>query len=253
MRAMRISAFAFPGHLSARQTPPLLSPPSFIPPPPFLSHGGSSVESFPIHLMMASSLHSRRQIQRYPSPPSWISRTRHLIHLRTPASRSATMGEESGKVTSLGIAKLKEMMQKWQSLALGPKEEEGLEEEEEQPEKPSGIPPLVEKRLKSLHIACDSDEEGCHSPEPPPDVPKGYFAVYVGEEQRRFVIPTSYLGQPVFKVLLEKVEEEFGFDHQGAITFPCEIETFKYILQFMERHRKGLTDDEGNPTDVEEE
>uniref|UniRef100_A0A0E0JVE9 Auxin-responsive protein n=1 Tax=Oryza punctata TaxID=4537 RepID=A0A0E0JVE9_ORYPU len=27
-------------------------------------------------------------------------------------------------------------------------------------------------------------------------VPKGYFAVYVGAEARRFVVPTSYLRQP---------------------------------------------------------
>ncbi|KAK3021069.1 hypothetical protein RJ639_047316 [Escallonia herrerae] len=36
---------------------------------------------------------------------------------------------------------------------------------------------------------------------------------------------------PLFKVLLENVEEEFGFDHSGGLTIPCEIETFKYLLE----------------------
>ncbi|CAN4112493.1 unnamed protein product [Withania somnifera] len=54
------------------------------------------------------------------------------------------------------------------------------------------------------------------------DVPKGHFAVYVGKEQRkRFVIPISFLSQPLFQDLLRQ-EEEFGFDHpMGGLTIPC--------------------------------
>ncbi|XP_047049842.1 auxin-induced protein 15A-like [Lolium rigidum] len=48
------------------------------------------------------------------------------------------------------------------------------------------------------------------------DVPRGHFAVYVGEQRRRFVIPTAYLRNPSFLVLLKRVEEEFGFDHPAA-------------------------------------
>lgn len=46
------------------------------------------------------------------------------------------------------------------------------------------------------------------------DVPKSYFAVYVGEEVRnkkRFVIPVSCLNHPSFQDLLSQVAEEFGF------------------------------------------
>ncbi|KAI4299923.1 hypothetical protein L6164_033343 [Bauhinia variegata] len=60
------------------------------------------------------------------------------------------------------------------------------------------------------------------------NVPKGYFAVHVGEEQeKRFVIPISYLNEPVFLELLNKAEEEFGFDHpMGGLTIPCKEEIF---------------------------
>ncbi|MCE3049258.1 hypothetical protein HAX54_044478 [Datura stramonium] len=59
------------------------------------------------------------------------------------------------------------------------------------------------------------------------DVPKGHFAVYVGEKQKRFVIPISYLSQPSFQDLLSQAEEEFGFDHpMGGVTIPCAEDIF---------------------------
>ncbi|CAL5399646.1 unnamed protein product [Camellia sinensis] len=60
------------------------------------------------------------------------------------------------------------------------------------------------------------------------DVPKGHFAVYVGEsEKKRFVIPISYLNQPSFQDLLSQAEEEFGFDHpMGGLTIPCREDIF---------------------------
>ncbi|KAI5313945.1 hypothetical protein L3X38_043121 [Prunus dulcis] len=43
-------------------------------------------------------------------------------------------------------------------------------------------------------------------------LPKGYFAVYVGESQKkRFMIPISYLNEPLFLDLLNQAEEEFGY------------------------------------------
>ncbi|KAM7482689.1 hypothetical protein LguiB_007272 [Lonicera macranthoides] len=63
------------------------------------------------------------------------------------------------------------------------------------------------------------------------DVPKGYFAVYVGEqEKKRFVVPISFLKMPSFQDLLSQSEEEFGFDHpMGGLTIPCRQDIFTDI------------------------
>ncbi|KAA3482288.1 auxin-induced protein 15A-like [Gossypium australe] len=59
------------------------------------------------------------------------------------------------------------------------------------------------------------------------DVPKGYFAVYVGECQKRFVIPVSYLNNPLFQELLSLSEEEFGYDHPtGGLRILCGEDIF---------------------------
>ncbi|KAE8689153.1 Sucrose synthase [Hibiscus syriacus] len=92
-------------------------------------------------------------------------------------------------------------------------------------EKSEFFSPATNMRLKEV-MRYDSDEDSSHGPEPPAGVSKGYLAVYVGPELRRFIIPTSYLSHPAFTVLLEKAEEEFGYDHNGGLTLPCEIETF---------------------------
>ncbi|CAI8615759.1 unnamed protein product [Vicia faba] len=62
--------------------------------------------------------------------------------------------------------------------------------------------------------------------------PKGYFAVYVGEKMKRFVIPMSYLNQPSFQDLLGEAEEEFEYDHPtGGLTIPCsEDKTFHNLV-----------------------
>ncbi|XP_062017695.1 auxin-induced protein X10A-like [Rosa rugosa] len=60
------------------------------------------------------------------------------------------------------------------------------------------------------------------------DIPKGFFVVYVGESQKkRFVIPISYLNEPLFMDLLNQAHEEFGYNHpMGGITIPCSEYTF---------------------------
>ncbi|XP_062082800.1 auxin-induced protein 15A-like [Humulus lupulus] len=67
------------------------------------------------------------------------------------------------------------------------------------------------------------------------DVPKGYLAVYVGENKMtRFVIPISYLNHPSFQELLCQAEEEFGFDHpMGALTIPCSEDAFINLVSSL--------------------
>ena len=61
-------------------------------------------------------------------------------------------------------------------------------------------------------------------------VPRGHLAVYVGDEMQRFVIPTKYLQYPEFKVLMDEVADEFGYEHEGGIHIPCEESVFEEIL-----------------------
>ncbi|PON93777.1 Small auxin-up RNA [Trema orientale] len=59
-------------------------------------------------------------------------------------------------------------------------------------------------------------------------IPKGYFAVYVGEDQKkRYLVPLSYLNEPAFQELLSMAEEEFGYEHpMGRLTIPCREDVF---------------------------
>lgn len=169
--------------------------------------------------------------------------------------------EENGgsKVAKIRqIIKIKQYINKWQSVTLG-KNNNRSDTAGSGSNGSGGISPAIIRRLKGSNNnnnnnnnnngRYDSDDDSiCQSPEPPFDVPKGYLAVYVGTDEdhqhhRRFIIPTCYLTSPLFKVLLEKVEEEFGYDLTGGLTIPCEIETFKYLLQCIDSHHKQHLND----------
>ncbi|KAL3621325.1 hypothetical protein CASFOL_036241 [Castilleja foliolosa] len=69
------------------------------------------------------------------------------------------------------------------------------------------------------------------------EVPKGYFAVYVGlNEKKRFVIPVSYLNHSSFQELLCQAEEEYGFEHpMGGLTIPCTEDLFVNLTSHLSR------------------
>ncbi|XP_034229438.1 indole-3-acetic acid-induced protein ARG7-like [Prunus dulcis] len=67
------------------------------------------------------------------------------------------------------------------------------------------------------------------------EIPKGHFEVYVGKNQKkRFVIPVSYLNEPLFLDLLNQAEEEFGYGHpMGCITIPCSEDSFVHLTSCL--------------------
>ncbi|CAN6479974.1 unnamed protein product [Victoria cruziana] len=98
--------------------------------------------------------------------------------------------------------------------------------------KPESSAARVPNRVFSFEDV-DSDEDAddaCIS-----HVPKGCLAVYVGSEGKRFIIPLGYLNHPVFRALLKKAEEEFGFSGNGGIRLPCESLLFEHILWLLKK------------------
>ncbi|XP_073151931.1 protein SMALL AUXIN UP-REGULATED RNA 12 [Henckelia pumila] len=58
----------------------------------------------------------------------------------------------------------------------------------------------------------------------------GTFPVYVGEDRQRFMVPTSYLNHPLFKMMLEKAYNEFGFDQRNGLVVPCSVAAFREAM-----------------------
>ncbi|KAK3412535.1 hypothetical protein EUGRSUZ_I01275 [Eucalyptus grandis] len=71
---------------------------------------------------------------------------------------------------------------------------------------------------------------------------KGHFVVYTTDE-RRFVIPLSFLNNEIVRTLFSVSEEEFGIPCDGPITLPIDALSMEYILSLV---RRGLTKDQEN-------
>lgn len=96
-------------------------------------------------------------------------------------------------------------------------------------------------------------EEACYdsASSVPEDVKEGHFAVIAeGREEaeaKRFVLPISCLSNPIFLRLLEQAAEEYGFEHEGAVTIPCrpcELERILAAQQWLQDD--GSSDDAGS-------
>ncbi|XP_047320962.1 auxin-induced protein X15-like [Impatiens glandulifera] len=67
----------------------------------------------------------------------------------------------------------------------------------------------------------------------PEDVKEGHLAVVASDnyiQLKRFIVPLGFLRHPSFVRLLEKAEEEYGFDHKGALMVPCQPSELERIL-----------------------
>jgi len=65
--------------------------------------------------------------------------------------------------------------------------------------------------------------------------PHGCLCVYVGHERQRFVIKIKILNHPLFKTLLEDVENEYGYKNDGPLWLPCDVDLFCETLVDIER------------------
>ncbi|CAM8970192.1 unnamed protein product [Rhodiola kirilowii] len=77
-------------------------------------------------------------------------------------------------------------------------------------------------------------------------VPKGYFAICVGKDTKKFIIPTEYLCHKAFEILLREAEEEFGFQQEGVLRLPCEESVFQETLKMIQKKPGALLMHESN-------
>ncbi|XP_050216820.1 protein SMALL AUXIN UP-REGULATED RNA 9 [Mercurialis annua] len=128
---------------------------------------------------------------------------------------------DSNKITE--IVRLQRILKKWRKLATSSKPNSNAANSSSKSIK-------FLKRTLSLSDNNSARETSSNAGA----VPKGYLAVCVGEELKRFIIPTHYLGHPAFHTLLREAEEEFGFQQAGVLTFPCQVPVFETILKLVE-------------------
>ncbi|KAA8518563.1 hypothetical protein F0562_016037 [Nyssa sinensis] len=81
------------------------------------------------------------------------------------------------------------------------------------------------------YLLRDCEDQGSS---PSAKTPTGFLAIYVGEERERFVVPTGYLSHPLFKMLLEKAYNEFGFEQRSGLVVPCSVSTFQEVVSAVE-------------------
>ncbi|KAL4558319.1 hypothetical protein LXL04_036517 [Taraxacum kok-saghyz] len=77
------------------------------------------------------------------------------------------------------------------------------------------------------YLLRDKDEASCTTP-------TGFIALYIGDERRRFVVPTGYLSHPLFKMLLDKASDEFGFEQKQGLVVPCTVTAFQEVVSVVE-------------------
>ena len=74
----------------------------------------------------------------------------------------------------------------------------------------------------------------------PRDVPRGHTVVYVGEELRRHVVRVSSLDHPLFRELLDRARDEYGFAAADArLCIPCHEDVFLAVLCHVDADRES--------------
>ncbi|GMN39450.1 hypothetical protein TIFTF001_008681 [Ficus carica] len=97
----------------------------------------------------------------------------------------------------------------------------------------AGSAAAADREPSSQHHECllrEFEEDGSQTTR----TPTGFLAVYVGDERQRFVVPTSFLSHPLFKMLLEKAYNEFGFEQRNGLVVPCSVSAFQEVVSAVE-------------------
>ncbi|KAK8948242.1 hypothetical protein KSP40_PGU015544 [Platanthera guangdongensis] len=61
---------------------------------------------------------------------------------------------------------------------------------------------------------------------------RGHVFVY-SADNRRFIIPLTYLSSDIFRELLRMSEEEFGLPTNGPVTLPFDASFLEYLLSLL--------------------
>ncbi|KAH0461520.1 hypothetical protein IEQ34_009095 [Dendrobium chrysotoxum] len=120
----------------------------------------------------------------------------------------------SNKITD--VVRLQQILKKWKKFAITQK---------------SNSKKSISLLKKTFSFSDSSSVLNCY-------VPKGYLALCVGIEMKRFVIPMEYLRHKAFEVLLQEAEEEFGFHNEGVLRIPCEVSMFEDVLKKVDKKNK---------------
>lgn len=111
---------------------------------------------------------------------------------------------------------LQEAQQQDHRYSQAPANAEEMEEDCSQAKEQQQEPQIPQENSLSLSLSSTSSALYV-------SVPKGFLALCVGEEMKRFVIPMEYLSHRAFGVLLREAEEEFGFEQGGVLRIPCDV------------------------------
>ncbi|KAE8694535.1 hypothetical protein F3Y22_tig00110782pilonHSYRG00080 [Hibiscus syriacus] len=111
--------------------------------------------------------------------------------------------------------------------------------------KPSDTPSPLMRKSKSCHVfpTIEEDEDRKQKKKKKDKCfgvdPEGCFSVYVGPQRQRFVIKTRMVNHPLFKLLLEDAELEYGFGGEGPLLLPCDVDLFYRVLAEIDDNGDG--------------
>ncbi|KAJ0089126.1 hypothetical protein Patl1_31524 [Pistacia atlantica] len=90
----------------------------------------------------------------------------------------------------------------------------------------------LSKKSKDYRRLVMSDEKDHHHHHQSVKVRRGYVAIYVGDEAKRYEVPVKYLSFPPFLELVKQsVGDDFDTQIDGPINLTCTTETFDELLK----------------------